>query len=109
MRLHQYQYEHREVIFKGQNPHLKHQTIKTWLHGLWEGKNRGTKEEAEEEDDQDLVEADEDADSEEADWSTDDDSQDWETRLLDDLASGHPDEPEEDVEWDLHDDIELTA
>ena len=108
-RIHQYRYEHREVIFKGQNPHLKHQTIKTWLHGLWEGKNRGTKEEAEEEDDQDLVEADEDADSEEADWSTDDDSQDWETRLLDDLASGHPGEPEEDEEWDLRDDIELTA
>ena len=42
---------------------------------IWEGKNRGTKEEAEEEDDQDLVEADGDEDSE-ADWSTDDDSQD---------------------------------
>ena len=27
MRLHQYRYEHREVIFKDQNPHLKHQTI----------------------------------------------------------------------------------
>ena len=108
MRLHQYRYEHREVIFKGQNPHLKHQTIKTWLHGLWEGKNRGTREEAEEVDDQGLAEAEEDADSEEEDWSTDDDSQDWEARLMADLASGHPGEPEGDEEWDLQDDIEMT-
>ena len=71
-------------------------------------KKRGTKEEAEEEEDQDQVEADDDADSEEADWSTDDDSLDWETRLLDDLASHHPDEPEEDMEWG-EDDIHLTA
>ena len=44
-------------------------------------------------------------------WTTyldDEGPQDWETCLLDDLASGHPGEPEEDVEWDLRDDIELT-
>ena len=85
------------------------QDTRAWLHGLWEGKNRGTREEAEEEDDPGLAEAEEDADSEEEDWSTDDDSQDWEARLMADLASGHPGEPEEDKEWDLQDNIELTA
>ena len=39
---------------------------------------------------------------------TDDDSQDWEARLMADLESGHPDEPDEDEEWDLQDDIEMA-
>ena len=54
------------------------------------------------------MEVDADADSEEADWSTDDDESDWETRLLDQLADHHPDDPEEDLDWDLQDDIHLT-
>ena len=55
------------------------------------------------------MEVDADADSDEADWSTDDDESDWETRLLDELADHHPDEPEEDLDWDLQDDIHLTT
>ena len=108
MRLHQYRYEHREVIFKGQNPHLKHQTIKTWLHGLWEEKNRGTREEADEDDDPGVAETEDGTDSEEEDWSTDDDSQDWETRLMAGLESDHPGEQDEDEEWDLQDDIDVA-
>ena len=41
------------MVFKDQNPRLKHHTIKTWLHGLWEEKNRGTKEEADKADEDD--------------------------------------------------------
>ena len=64
IKLHQYRYEHREVIFKDRNPDLRTKTIKSWLHGLWESKNKGTKEEEEEDDDdQDQVEVDDDADS----------------------------------------------
>ena len=106
--LHQYRYEHREVIFKDKNPHLKHQTIKTWLHGLWEGKNRGTREEADEDDDPGVAETEDGTDSEEEDWSTDDDSQDWETRLMAGLEDDHPSEQGEDKEWDLQDDIDVA-
>ena len=87
---------------------MRNKTIKAWLHGLWEGKNRGTREQEEEEDDQDQVEADDDEDSKEADWSTDGNESDWEARLLEELADHHPDEPEEDLDWDLRDDIHLA-
>ena len=54
-------------------------------------KNKGTKEEEDDDDDdQDQVEADDDADS-------------------DELADQHPDEPEEDLGWELQDDIHPTA
>ena len=106
MRLHQYRYEHREVVFKDQNPRLKHHTIKTWLHGLWEEKNRGTKEEADEDDDLGEAGAEDGTDSEEEDWSTD--SQDWETRLIAGLEEDHPSEQDEDEDWDLQDDIHVA-
>ena len=108
MRLHQYRYEHREVIFNDQNPRLKHHTIKTWLHGLWEEKNRGTKEEADEDDDLGEAGAEDGTDSEEEDWSTDYDSQDWETRLMAGLEEDHPSEQDEDEDWDLQDDIHVA-
>ena len=96
------------MIFKDQNPRLKHYTIKTWLHGLWEEKNRGTREEADEDDDLGGAGAEDGTDSEEEDWSTDDDSRDWETRLMAGLEDDHPSDQDEDKEWDLQDDIRVA-
>ena len=111
MRLHQYRYEHREVAFREQNPHLQHHTLKSWLHGLWEEKNRGTKggeDKADDDDDMDGEGAEDCSDSEEEDWSTDDDSQDWEEWLKADPGEGHPSEQDEDEDWDLQDDIRVA-
>ena len=99
------------MAFKEQNPHLQHHTLKTWLHGLWEEKNRGTKggaDKADEDDDLDGEGAEDCSDSEEEDWSTDDDSQDWEERLKAELGGGHPSEQDEDEDWDLQDDIQVA-
>ena len=109
MRLHQYCYQHCEAVFKERHPDLHTKTIKSWLHDLWENKSKGKKEEGDKEEEQDPEEVDDEAESDEADWSTDDDESDWEERLQDGPADQHPDEPNEDLDWDLQDDILLAA
>ena len=109
MRLHQYRYPHREAVFKEQHPDLHTKTTRSWLHDLWESKNKGKKDEGDEEEEQEPEEVDDEADSDEEDWSTDDDELDWVERLQDELADHRRDEPNEDLDWDLQDDILLAA
>ena len=49
MRLHQYRYQHREAVFKERHPDLHTKTIRSWLPDLLESKNKGKKEEGDEE------------------------------------------------------------
>ena len=109
MRLHQYRYQHREAVFKERHPDLHTKTIRSWLHELLESKNKGKKEEVDEEEEPDPEEEEEEADSDEEDWSTDEDERDWAERLQDELAGQRPDEPDEDLDWNLQDDILLAA
>ena len=106
MRLHKYRYTHREDYFRRRYPQL--QTIKQWLHDLWECKNRGQKG-GEEEGEQEPEKEGSEAESDEADWSTDDDEAEWDDRLRDPApADQQPESPDEDLEWGPHDDIRLA-